>query len=540
MELLSKPLWDRYIDVKFYIGEKLFYSLKTPEHGLKPNIRFSWSRVPGNFTYNCKLEVINLFISESWYDVTHIEVEAGYFKASKQSFSCHVFSTYRPDAGPDSSTVFECIVASATAGLMDAQPYILKIVKEGYTVESTLKGIAKQMSMKCCTYLDPAIYSMPFSEQSIEESFSNGYQLWNYVYANLAGKAKSRGCTLQLIVFDKEIIFFMKDATGKLVTGQAHTAEGEQKGLEIPALLNVLDATYTSGTLTVTAPWTPNIYPGAVFYADPQRYTGSKAFPNMVRAQGTYKDETNLFYVITQDVVFETTGNRNQMKLLAVKASNSPQGSLQEIWKVGKDEDAKAEIGYKELAKKIAENYSEKFKQKLEIRLGDSDEPTRLIEAQAGRPKIPDEWGAGFEGNSQTDDYVKKQSSITQIAGRYFKSMPSMKYVMGSRTPTILAGDPHNQFIGTCLILLSTYKHYLEDIDKNKDFKLSIYQWHNMPEYQALRIPSISDWKSLMKDSRVSNMCRWLSKDCYRLGLSNWGRIYAMYADIIDNAEILN
>lgn len=538
-DIISKPLWDKLIDCEFYVGDKLFFNLKTPEHGLKPDIRFSWSRVPGHFTYNCKLEVINLFISDDWYSVTHIIVRAGYASGAKQSFSCQVFATYRPDAGPDSSIVFESIVANAEAGLLDAQPYLLKYVSPGYSIQKLCIAVASQMGLQCQLYLTQDLLDASFSDVVLEESFETGYQMWAYIYKILEAKAKGDGKTLQMIIFDQLVIFFEKEANGSLSSA---TPAGTSNS-EIPMLTNTLDATFTAGTLTVTAPWTPNIYPGSVFYCNPKRFTGGKALPNQVYLEGTYKDKTNMFYVITQDVVFETNGNRNQMKLMAVKASTSPSKSLTELNTEGEQITDKAKQDAEAWKQNVAKLYEEKFKDKKEIRVGEEkkEEPEQVIVAGAEElVKIPESWGAGFTGDDMSiGEVADKQRSIEGIARKYFGKMVSMSWIRGNGNVTS-GGTSYNQMLGTCMILLATYKYWTDDTKLRSEYAIDTQNWNNLTATSRVIVPQISSWKILAKDDRIINHCKTLADFWQHEGSRLRANIYRDLADILQNAEIQN
>lgn len=538
-DIISKPLWDKLIDCEFYVGDKLFFNLKTPEHGLKPDIRFSWSRVPGHFTYNCKLEVINLFISDDWYSVTHIIVRAGYASGAKQSFSCQVFATYRPDAGPDSSIVFESIVANAEAGLLDAQPYLLKYVSPGYSIQKLCIAVASQMGLQCQLYLTKDLLDASFSDVVLEESFETGYQMWAYIYKILEAKAKGDGKTLQMIIFDQLVIFFEKEANGSL---SSSTPAGTSNS-EIPMLTNTLDATFTAGTLTVTAPWTPNIYPGSVFYCNPKRFTGGKALPNQVYLEGTYKDKTNMFYVITQDVVFETNGNRNQMKLMAVKASTSPSKSLTELSADGEQITDKAKQDAEAWKQNVAKLYEEKFKNKKEIRVGEEkkEEPEQVIVAGEEEPvKIPESWGAGFTGDSMSiGEVADKQRSIEGIARQYFGKMVSISWIRGNGNITS-GGAAYNQMLGTCMILLATYKYWTDDTKLRSEYAIDTQNWNNLTATSRVVVPQISSWKILAKDDRIINHCNTLADFWQHEGSRLRANIYRDLADILQNAEIQN
>lgn len=452
-------LFDRIIKLAFFKkdSESAVEIIDCPSSGIKPKISFSYKRVPGQFTYNCRLEVTNWFSLTNWYDYTKVNVVAGYRTASSvhtNSFMCQIFSSYKPLGGPDEPVIFECIVAEANSKLLEDYPYTLHYYNTKSTCADVIAEACKKTHLQAVLNVAPYLLESNFSASILEETFDSAYQVFNYIYDKMLKIAETKNESLQLIIYDKYIILQHRAEDGTVYPSKEVASAVSLSAIGVPILDQTTDVTFTAGTLSVTAPWNPDIFPGCIFYCSPALYTGSKALPNSVARGSDPITKTNCFYTITQEVKFSTTGNENQMKLLAVKMSNSPAAQLIDAStakaKAEKlDADTRKQVDAYIAA--IEELYKESSTEVTDIRL----DAKEIQEAPAKSA-----WESSWMPASYDTYIIQLGDDLSTIASKFF--------------PEDFKGRDRNSLQYTCagfyfgypIIALATYHYYRQSQDK--------------------------------------------------------------------------
>ncbi len=322
------------------------FTLRTPTHGVKPTINVSYKRVPGEFCYNARIEVGNLYmqINSIWIDT--IEMDAGYLTESlfgasagkavsgqHVSIAFKVFASYTPQPGPDGITVFECIIANAKDNLFHDQGYAFTyFLNPGVnTVQHTVAVCAEKMGLRAEIHATTKFKELEFSSREIaRKTFNKGYDVIGYLQGLLDSLAKrlNKLYTVQTLLFDKMLLVYLQDRqTGAVQYDEP--AEGSKKPSSVSSnivvtRLNMLSsADWNAGVLTTKGPWIPAVRPGSIVEIPIRFYNGGKGLPNTVARIQQQRDVTERYSVITQEVIFSTT-ERNEMSLLCVPLSLAP------------------------------------------------------------------------------------------------------------------------------------------------------------------------------------------------------------------------
>lgn len=294
-----------------------------PEHGKKPEIYFEWKRVPEEICYQCSLKITNLYLNVEVARVHEITITAGYSSdlgTHKCTFNGSVFNSYTPSPGPDGYTVFDMLVAKADANLFSRMyTFTLYNNESKHTVREVLDKVCQKMiGTTFVSRLSSQLLDDTFSEESMDITGKTGYALLNEIQIILNNKVSSHGHFVKTMLFDKSIIFAEFDKEGK-----CSVQEDVKASRDVTILRLISSADWNAGTLSITAPWVPEIAPGSLFKCYPQYFQGSAALPNEVAIQQLQRDSQDTYYVITQTVKFSTT-EENEMTIMAVPLSNSP------------------------------------------------------------------------------------------------------------------------------------------------------------------------------------------------------------------------
>lgn len=486
--------------------EKKSIKLICPRYGKKPKIEFEWSRVPGNFVYECNITVYNLYlqINPAWVD--EIVVNAGYtsqFGINQARFTCQVFSSFTPEPSPDGYTVFQCIIATADSSIFERY-YQLSVTNnpQDWTVEDVLKAVAEKMHFKLTYHLSRQLLNAKFVDipntvTHLQEGI--GYALLSNLQSDLnvvcqrifdkvAKKIVVDGKEEEEYIYHEvtttvysDAVYFVEIFDGAVVadetsTEQANLTTVTQSYVNMDLVTSV---DWNAGVINITAPWNPNVAPGTIFKIDPRVYKGSYALPNDVVRQGGQRSKNDLYYVITQTCKFSTIGD-NQMTLMAVPYANSPA--------VGENLDMLERIGITEKELQTRRENMAKSKA-IEIKLGEpSNNPEDKLD---GTLRLSD---------SQTQDYeIKSGDTLNNICLRF----EPLEATNGDKVAASIAWFP--------VVIYLTYTRMLDNKDDTKG-RWQRYWSVNMgnPEIidigMHLLLPNNLKWKDLQQSSYKSKI----------------------------------
>lgn len=516
---LQYPLFDKFIDCTFYIGDTIADAIKTPKSGIKPQIEFTWNRVPGQFTYKCSLQITNWFTNTKWYEYDSVKVTAGYsYQASRCcSFTCQIFNSYKPFGGPDTAAIFECIVAAADTPMLTETPYILQYYAKQTTVRTVLQTSAQKLGYTPILHISPQLGDETyFSSDIIEEAFASGNAVCNYLRQRCSDIVEAWGEHFNLIVFDTYIVFLQFDKDGQVYPTQEEASS--LSNIYIPLLDQTTSVTFTAGTLTVEAPWNPLIEPGKIFWCDPATYNGATGLPNSVVRAGTHKDPSNCYYVITQKVTFSTVGNKNSMNIMAVRMSSSPAAKLITLTDAQTQGDAASKDAQKQIDKLI-EELGKQYKKGLTtipITFGAKEASTRRIYA------FKDSWlPSSYQSTAITEDMT-----LADVAKKFFPKNLNGK--LGVKIQRF-AG----YYIGYPLIALATYHYYMKTKDEKYKIDPNAPDNLNKDGKHYLIIPDISDYQDLNAQTELADELATMEQYFLSQGKNQWSMQMKLLADIV-------
>lgn len=330
---------------------KRTFSINCSTQGIKPDITFSFSLIPGNSVYNLKLSIRNFCINNKCVNIrnfTNLIVEAGYQgigargsnRKNTITMPCTIFSSYQESPGPDGITVFECVTVSELTGFLNndyidivfnenevtVREYITRCVRFAGGGKDDGKGnIEKEGKLIVHNYLKENYLDYKIKVEKGTTRVANGYALIQQMTYTLKEwgediQIREVDCitkeikTIPLKIFvsiakDDIYIMALDPIYNKAIDENTKTKE------EIIDLRAVTNASFSGPALTVTAPWNPKLLPEKLFVMPPNFINGSN-LPNLV--EDIYKNANNYYRVLTIDIKFSTVGNENQMTVLAI------------------------------------------------------------------------------------------------------------------------------------------------------------------------------------------------------------------------------
>lgn len=532
-------LFDRIIDLTFVHQDsaKKPLNIKTPRYGLKPKITVSWNRVPGNFCYNCQIQVTNMFLNWNIYDIASIVIEAGYTSlggTKTVTLDCQVFDAYRSTPGPDGATVFDCLTAAANSSLFNQQPYHFLYYNKQYTIAQVLLRTAEELQQADANLIfmldlvdEEWLKSTSWNDTDYEDvQFSTGYGLLDYIQRHLSQLAYARNKhKIYMTVFGNKVIFEETDEKGnpcilppsaQQEAGIVATGKRWLGAIPIPKLDHATDITYTAGTLTAVAPWNPDIFPGCTFYCNPKYYTGGTGLPNQIIREGKLKDKDDLYYCLTQKVTFSTTDNTNEMRITAVQFSTSPAKNVLDVdAKEAKELDKEAE-SLKKRAEKL--NLTER-----QISFGDKQtvKNSELNKAVSGSATFASKrFGSKtYYSLSAWLDAYAEDADIKAFRG----------YPKGKAEVSIAGKYFYYPFVA---LATAQVNEKISQYDPNKPDLIT--------DATTVAVPSsIADYASYAQNTDV---IQWFRKfaDATRISAPEWASNLLLIADILENGEVIN
>lgn len=530
-----------YTSAKSYDRYKTF-SLTCPTSGIKPNIKVQWKRVPAHFCYDCTIEIANLYLPINAIWAERLWLTMGY-RSKTIDIACTVFASYQSSPGPDGITTFRCITASADLALFAEQPYSLTVLHSS-TKKFTLRDVLlelqtqlKKFDSRAEVITEPkgpsetstsittvtrtydseddedGDYNEVITQEEVQsvkeirgsniwlaktfapnnfetQSYQGVYALVNAIQTQFNASLKDDKVSVQALIFDHKIIFsFLEEGQG-IIVRESKGEASELSGSEIIPVLDIVSsASWNAGTLTVTAPWNPDIIPGSLFLIDPAYYTGGDALPNSVARAGLQKDAYDIYYVITQEVTFSTHED-NQMVLMAVPMKNSPK----QLATTSTDDTIKLNS---KIPETIIDEYYAKANPIIPILLtakdasGQTQPPKKLEDCTLDMTSVDYTITVNDRGLS----YIIENKDES----RQLPDLPPLKahFVNENHIYTI-AGYK----VWYPVIVILTYTYYKQDTNGHKLYKIDIRDPDAIKAGNRLKIPKGYTWKSLQSSMK--------------------------------------
>lgn len=288
--------------------------IECPATGMKPDINFSVSVLPGQACYKAILKIKNLCIDtvdiRTWETMT---IEAGYRHGTTVKFTCPIFSSYLESPNPDGVVAFEGITVGQVGNIMTTAPINVTFKKNKVTVYDVLSAMT------------PAIGSNVSLEDSLAKEvrdmeltvstdnnyyFDNSLSMINWMQSFLGDAVRKQypGTNLVIQLFNDKLKVFWLNGKNTIASLRD----------EVISLDCVKGASYSGTALSVSAVWNPRLLPGDLFFMPPAFFNGSK-LPNVLKASD-YTNPDNLYRIITMSINFGTVDGNNEMQLLAMPA----------------------------------------------------------------------------------------------------------------------------------------------------------------------------------------------------------------------------
>lgn len=447
------------------------FTIGCNDAGIKPKIKFHWRRVPEHFCYDVDVEIANLYVSIPSIWAESLKITAGY-RDIQTTFNCTIFASYQPEPGPDGKTVFRCLVANADLALFNEQSFSLSIFhgETKYTVHDVLMEMQKkfQLSDKRMRVVEepavdpskaltaeaqpnPYLFKV-FAPNNIQGAeYRTGYELINDVQNRLNEQFKKDNITVTTLIFNEAVVFaFLKDGQYLDVSTTDVNKNTDLLHEQIVNLSLISSASWNAGTLSVTAPWNPDIYPGTLFKINPRYYTGGETLPNIVARK--LNQEEQIFWVVQQEVTF-STHDENTMSLLAVPLLRSPKAN----------QDSQYTKENKDTTQEFITNYANMLNPTIDIVLGSVD-----AEVQKAK-KLPSDINeltlSGIAVNDYTIVAGDKLSTVTDKQG--------YKALRGRMTPSEAPISFPASYTWFGLIMILTNTKYKQTRDSKYAIDLS-------------------------------------------------------------------
>ena len=311
------------------------YEINIPavEHGgLKPDITFSASLLPGEMFHEVTLTIKNYKMPFDIRKYTRMEITAGYRKQDNggtqfdevlvRTFPIEIFYSYNLTPAPDSVTVFKGVIVSSFTDnniedyFSTTNNYEMRFYRD-VTVEEYINRALELINLnhynlslaenipesakRCLMNTGPdstGMYGKTFTFSSIPDILRSIVNMLETAYSYL-GKPGS----FNVHISDGILVIFCTD-------GYYSTDE---------AIINldcISSATLNAGIMNVTAPWYPPLIPGAIIKVSREYIDGSD-LPNVIDVDELMGVD-NLYRVLTMDVEFSSIGATNSMKITSI------------------------------------------------------------------------------------------------------------------------------------------------------------------------------------------------------------------------------
>lgn len=286
--------FNKIINIKFLTDagiEEPLASIICPEKGRKPNIEIVGQLAPQDITKAINVKIKNLYMDSPSNKYQRIRIEAGYTNSKKFVLEGDILYMFQSSPGPESETVIQCLGVKY-------EPWLNKTINlsydKGCTVWQVLKEISKTLGFKSPTVSSSItqIINVPFYFNGlVKDVVPEIKKAFSSVYKNL-----------MITINDDRISAFL---LGESVVARTH----KLNYLSSPP--QIVGGGDNSVTVTVTAPWSPEIRPGDKVIVDTGFYTTSHSLSNT--------QEQMTIQVNTLDFHFSTVGSINQMTIMGTK-----------------------------------------------------------------------------------------------------------------------------------------------------------------------------------------------------------------------------
>lgn len=325
------PLAANVIDKVAAVDKEKSYgvTIDCPTYGVKPTIEVSYKLLPNHICYQVTVKITNFSLRGdiNVRELNVMEVQIGYRGQQSQTLKGPIFSSYQESPNPDGITVFEGVVTGESGvGLLSNKPYELQFNEPEVALIDLCSGIAKALGLSLnSTHLPSAVgqQKIKVGERLSKARADNGYAVlaWlnNVLHAFCLNYDGQRHNDVDV---ENPLQLFLIWNEDELVIIDA-TAKHEDLATEQVVILGCVKTVSFSGpVLTLQALFDPAVKPGTLIYVDPIYYTGGTGLPNIMSAN-VFNPDQGFYRVITVDVQFSTTGNTNNMSLMAVPLSNN-------------------------------------------------------------------------------------------------------------------------------------------------------------------------------------------------------------------------
>ena len=299
-------------------------SIKCPRTGHKPGISFSVNLLQGANCYELTLKICNLNLDIDIRKVTAVRVTAGYrTDGFTQTFECPVFSSYIETPNPDGVTVFKCLAVGKTDIFTENRPLIIHYQGGKVTIKETVEAVCKGLGMTACNMLLPKYNNLVIEMSAMNTISENASALVDWlrkiIMQRIEIAEREEGSSSSL--HGKPNVIVQQDTSRNLFVYCANRKNTDSQAYEIttPVLDAVKGASFNGVALTVKAAWNPMITPGRTFIMKPTIINGAN-LPNMLSPEDYGNDASQgyKYRCITASIAFSTTGEENEMSILAV------------------------------------------------------------------------------------------------------------------------------------------------------------------------------------------------------------------------------
>lgn len=322
------------------LSKTLDFQLITPKTGCKPNITLSGKIIPAEAVCTVTLTIYNMLANIDTMAYNWAEIDVGYLNSGiHTTFIGQITNCYMAKPNPNGELVINVTTADvknlyATGDFKVDFPLdtmttdvlvstcLDAIVKERPELEEAInvpeilvqipaiwKGVKftvgkatrfYRSALDCLTWLNSLFASIP----------------WNTRYASTAGGAPFNEVTDEMRASLCPLKLGFNKESSLCVT----STYSEVNPMSVKALTAIGSAVLTSGqSATVTAPFNPDIAPGAVVFIDSKYF---KTRLNIGAIRDSYRSMGNLWYVLSMEFVF-STHTTNTMTLLLNNLQNT-------------------------------------------------------------------------------------------------------------------------------------------------------------------------------------------------------------------------
>lgn len=236
--------FNKIIDLKFKTDTEEF-EIKTPRHGVKPQIKVSGNITAGGFCSNFEVEVTNLYTNDI-KNISEITVQAGYEDELSAGITGKVQFVYTASPGPDMVTVICCTSANYDSWI---NATINMKLKAGFSLTEAITQISNALNF------EPAF---------IVPSIAN-----KVCAAPLEVNGKCSEAIKQLKNASPDVSIFPNG--NKLVVFP--TRENYETIMEYELPLLTQAPQFSGGIASIVAPWNPMIKPGDIVKFPTQFYS---------------------------------------------------------------------------------------------------------------------------------------------------------------------------------------------------------------------------------------------------------------------------